>query len=438
MYSASSKRRVVITGYGVICPLGNTPDALWSSLASGASGVRRLSATPKLPIAGGAECWDFATGDINAFGPLDKNKQRTIKKNLKVACRDIQMGVAVAQVAMHQAGLKEGVYDPDRTGVVYGSDYMITLPDEFNDAVRECINNGQFSFDHWGDVGIKKVDPLWLLKYLPNMPACHIAIYNEMRGPNNSITIREASANLAVAEAMCTIQRGSADIMITGATGTRVHPLRGMHMLLQEQLATGDDPARLSRPFDRDRNGLVIGEGAAALVLEDLECAKRRGVQIYGEIVGYGSSSVVAHNTIARCGQALENVMKQSLRSSGMKPDEVGHLHAHGLSTKKCDAEEATAINNIFGGRSKPIPVTAAKSYFGNLGAGAGLVELLASLMAINRKELFPVLNYNTPDPTCNINVAREFGESPGRSVLNVNVTPLGQASAILARAYEG
>jgi len=437
----SLKRRVVITGWGVVSPLGNSAEALWDGLANGRSGVRTLAAVPGggLPIDGAGECWDFATDDIAGFGPLEKTKQRTIKKNLKVACRDIQMGVAVAQLALNHAGLGEGGYDPTRTGVVYGSDYMMTVPQEFNDGVKSCLDeNGKFHFDRWGEAFKKQVDPLWLLKYLPNMPASHIAIYNDMRGPSNSITIREASANLAFAEAACTIERGHADIMIAGSTGTRVHPLRSIHMVLQEELAEGDEPSKLSRPFDQTRNGMVIGEGAAALILEDLASAQRRGVPILGEIIGFGSSAVIAKHTVAHLGEALRNVMKQSLSTSGLTPDDVGHIHAHGLSTTKCDAEEAWAINEVFGARKSPVPVTAAKSYFGNLGAGAGAVELIASLLAMREKKLFPVLNYATPDPACDLNICRSLDTNPGEAVISTNITPHGQASAIVARTYVG
>jgi len=437
----NGKRRVVITGFGVISPLGNSSEALWEALAGGRSGVRPLQSVPPdhLPIDGAGECWDFTTGDIEAFGPLEKKKKRNIKKNLKVACRDIQMGVAAAQLAMNHAGLEEGVYEPERTGVVYGSDYMMTVPEEFNDGVRECLSgDGKFNFDDWGEKGIKKVDPLWLLKFLPNMPASHIAIYNDMRGPNNSITIREASANLAVAEAACTIERGHADIIITGSTGTRVHALRSLHMALQEQLAARRPPEQLSRPFEKSRNGMVIGEGAGAMILESLESAQKRGAPILGEIHGFGSSSVIARNTVAHCGRALSNVMRQALATSGFSPETVGHVHAHGLSTTKCDAEEAAAINEVFSSRSSPIPVTAAKSYFGNLGAGAGLIELIASLLAIENGTLFPVLNYETPDPECALHIAGAGGKeaAAGETVLNTNVTPQGQASAILAGKF--
>ena len=434
----NARRRVVITGFGVISPLGNSPEAMWNALENRQSGVRTLKSVPPehIPVEGAGECWDFETSDIKAFGPLEKKKQRNIKKNLKVACRDIQMGVAAAQLAMNDAGLEEGVYDPDRTGVVYGSDYMMTVPEEFNDGVRACLDEDRhFQFQEWGDTFRKEVDPLWLLKFLPNMPASHIAIYNDMRGPNNSITIREASANLAVAEATCTIERGHADIIITGSTGTRVHALRSLHMALQEELATGRPPEELSRPFDKDRNGMVIGEGAGAMILESLESAKARGVPILGEIHGFGSSSVVGKKTVARCGQALSNVMRQALSTSGMSPADVGHLHAHGLSTTKCDAEEAAAIKSIFVERSSPIPVTAAKSYFGNLGAGAGLIELIASLLAISNDKLFPTLNLQSQDSECDIHVVSDAA-APGDTVLSTNVTPQGQASSVLAGRF--
>jgi 3-oxoacyl-[acyl-carrier-protein] synthase II len=182
----------------------------------------------------------------------------------------------------------------------------------------------------------------------------------------------------------------------------------------------------------------VIGEGAAALILEELESAKRRGAPILGEIIGFGSSAVIAKKTVAHLGEALRNVMQQSLSTSGLTPDDIGHIHAHGLSTTKCDAEEAWAINEVFGSRKSPVPVTAAKSYFGNLGAGAGAVELIASLLAMREQKLFPVLNYATPDPACNVNICRTLDTHPGRVVISTNITPHGQASAIVAQTFEG
>jgi 3-oxoacyl-[acyl-carrier-protein] synthase II len=399
--------------------------------------VRQLQSIPTdyLPVTCGAEAWDFA-GHIDDFGELEKGQKRTIRKGLKVMCREIQMGVAAAQRALNDAGLKFQEYDCDRTGCVYGSDYIMTLPDEFTEGVRSCVDGTGFHFSRWAELGLPKVAPLWLLKYLPNMPASHIAIYNDLRGPNNSITLREASANLAVAEAYCTIARGCADAMIAGATGTRIHPLRTVHVALQEELAaTAEEPARLCRPFDLHRSGLVLGEGAGAVVLEELGTAQARGSTILGEVIGYGSSTYVRPNGLAECDVAVENALRQALRTSGTPAEKIGHIHAHGAGTRKTDAEEARAIERVFGNRGSRVPVLAAKSYFGNLGAGSGIIELIASLMALKHKSLFPILNYETPDPECPIRVA-QAGDNPPGPFININVSPQSQASAVVVQPF--
>jgi 3-oxoacyl-[acyl-carrier-protein] synthase II len=266
------------------------------------------------------------------------------------------------------------------------------------------------------------------------MPASHIAIYNDLRGPSNSITMREASSNLALGEAANTIARGAADIIVAGATGSRVHAVRTMHVSLQEQVSDGGvPPEQASRPFDRGRTGMVLGEGAGAIVLEDLETALARGANILGEVVGNGSSSVRAPDGIVDYEQALFNAMTAALRNSGLSPNDVGHVNAHGLSTLKCDAEEARAIRRVFSERT--LPVAAPKSYFGNLGAGSGVVEVIASLLALQHERLFATLNYTTPDPHCEIHVAR--GDEPsGQSFVAANITPQGQASAVAIRAF--
>jgi len=431
------RRRVVITGLSVISPLGNTKEELWDALASGRSGVGPVSALPAaaVPISFAGEARDFH-GTIEDFGPLDKEQKKAIRKGLKVMCRECQMGVAAAQRALADAGWAFGQVEPQRTGIVFGSDYMLTLPEEFTEGIRSCLDeNGEFDFSRWPIDGMTKMSPLWLLKYLPNMPASHIAIYNDLRGPNNSVTVREAAGNVAIAEGYWRIVEGRADTMLVGATGTRIHPMKTVHALQQEELATGDgDPAKASRPFDRDRTGMVLGEGAGALVLEDIEKAQARGATIYGEVIGSATSSVVGRNLVARRGEAVLNVIRATLRSAGASPDEVGHLHAHGLSTRTCDAEEAWAFTQAFAERRHPLPVTAAKSYFGNLGAGSGVVEVAASLLAFQQNRLFPILNYETPDPGCPIHAARNGSEEPGNSFINLNVTPQGQASGVMVR----
>jgi 3-oxoacyl-[acyl-carrier-protein] synthase II len=267
------------------------------------------------------------------------------------------------------------------------------------------------------------------------MPGCHIAIYNDFRGPNNSLTQREASSNLAVIEASHIIARGDADLIVAGATGTRIHPMRTIHALHQEQVASanGQDPAAICRPFDLHRTGMVLGEGAGALVLEEYQHALNRGATLYAEVVGGGCSFVAERSLVARRNAALVNAIGLTLRDAGVAPAQVGHVHAHGLSTRSCDVEEARAIKAVFGEPSDQPPLTAAKSYFGNLGAGGGAVELICSILALKHRQLFGVLNYQTPDPECPLAINSAHA-APGLSCLNVNVTPQGHASCVLVQ----
>ncbi len=243
---------------------------------------------------------------------------------------------------------------------------------------------------------------------------------------------------LAIGEAARIIARGHADCMVAGSTGTWVHPMKTMHAHLQFDLADGKvEPEKACRPFDLHRRGAVVGEGAAALVLENLETARARGATIHAEVLGSASSQVADKNFVADRRAALRNVMIAALRDAGMRPGELGHLNSHGLGTQSSDLDEAKAIHDVFGDDAGRLPVVAAKSYFGNLGAGSGVVEAVASLLALANNALFPILNLETPDPECNIRGVREFGELPGDSFLNVNVNPQGQAASVLIARFK-
>lgn len=427
------QRRVVVTGYGCITPFGNTVEAYWEGLSTAQNAVDKLKSLPgdALPSSYGAEALAF-TGAISEFGPLEKTQQRTIRKNLKVMCREIQMGVAAAQLALHHAGLSIGSYDPERTGVVYGSDYMMTLPEEYAAGVKKCEESlEKHSFENWASLGMPEVNPLWLLKYLPNMPASHIAIFNDMRGPNNSLTLREASSNAAIGESFMTISRGHADVIVAGATGTRVHEMRSVHTVLQETIATGES-AGLSRPFDKNRNGMILGEGSGALILESREHAQARGAEPLAEILGQGMSTVITADGQSNRRAALVNAIRAALAEAQLSPADVGHIHAHGLATVDSDREEAAAIGDVFGDTQSQPPVVAAKSNYGNLGAAGGVVELIGSLIAMRQKQLFPVLNYETPDPACPVRLVSEMIDAPQGPVLNLSVTPQGQAAVMI------
>lgn len=440
MASAATKlRRVVVTGMGLISPVGDTPESLWQAFESRRSGVRGMTAfdPASLPTNVAGEAKDF-TGDIQNFGPVEGEQKKAIRKGLKVMCRECQMGVAAAMRSLAAANLLGGGFDPERAGIVYGADYMLSDPAEFNDGIRLCTVDGpRFDYPRWGGEGMRQLTPLWLLKYLPNMPACHIAIYNDLRGPNNSLTHREAAGVLAIGEAFRTIARGSADIMVAGATGTRIHPMKAVHATQIEELAQSNgDPGKACRPFDLARNGQVLAEGAGAIILEELETAQARGAKILGEIVGTSSSTVVDRRGVGRRSTALANAIRGALRDADMSAAEVGHVNAHGLGTPSCDADEAQAIREAFGPVADRVPVTAAKSYFGNLGAGSGIVEVIASLLALEHDQLFSTLNYETPDPACSLSIVRDAKTSPGDSFLKLSVTPQGQAGAVLFRRF--
>lgn len=435
----NATRRVVITGMGLITPLGNTKDALWEALVGGRSGVT----IPSVPMPKGATVWCVAEakgfhGKVDDFGPLEKEQTKQIRKGLKLMCRETQMGVAAAQLALQDAGVQLGWHDPERSGIVFGTDYMLSEPSEFREGIAQCCDaEGRFEFDQWGGEGLRKMSPLWLLKYLPNMPASHLAIFNDFRGANNSLTMREAAGNLAVWEAMEVIRRGHADVVLAGATGTRIQPMKVIHTMQQEQMASPNGrPEGASRPFDRDRTGMVPGEGAGALLLEEAAAAEARGATIYAEVVAGASGLAGGPRRAADCRRGLANVLKRVLDAANVAPSGLGHIHAHGLATRQSDVDEARAICDVLEDQTEAVPVTTLKGHLGNLGAGSGVVELIASVMALNRGTLFPILNLETKDLECPVAAVGEDGISPGSSFVNLSVTPQGQVSAVLVRRH--
>ena len=431
----STTDRVVITGLGVISPLGCEPESLWQKIQAGNSGIGSLPSLPApcLPIHFGSEVKDF-TGAIEDYGPLDAGLKRSIKKNMKVMCREIEMGVAASQKALVHSGLPLGSHDPDRTGVLFGCDYILTRPEEFSDGIASCRDeHGEFHIERWPTHGLQKVNPLWLLKYLPNMPNSHVAIYNDFRGPNNSLTVREASMSLAVAEAADIINRGRADVMLVGATGTRIHPLRTMHAVLVEDLAgDADDPATMSRPFDASSDGMVLGEGAGAIVLESRRHAEARGAKIWGEIIGAGSAMVGPRGDRDFLRMAVTTALHKALQQAGQRLPKRWHLHAHGLSCPGTDASEARAIaDELSQLGADGVPVLASKSYFGNLGAGTAAIELILSMLAMEHDALFPIRNLRQLRSEATWRAA-DSGEPAGEAFAHISYTLQGQASSLV------
>ncbi len=428
MMACSSLPRVVVTGVGVVSPIGIGRDSFWQNLIAGRTGIGTLSAFPSggLPSKLAAEVRDF--------DPLEYIYQ---KKFLKVMSRDIQLGVAGASMAMKDSGLTRGAVDPERLGVEFGAGHISTTPEELTDAAQHLqqMAEGQ-TFSQWAEDGLGQIAPLWLLKQLPNMPACHVAIEHDARGPNNTITSCESSALLALAEGVRAIERNAADVMIVGACSSYIHPLEIARLNLYGGLSKAADPSQACRPFDLHRDGTVAGEGAAAFVIERYDHAVSRGASIYCEILGVGAGCDGRDADNRSNGLGLARAIQSALRQSQLTPRDLGHINAHGKGTRRDDVAEARAYHTALGMVAESIPVTALKSYFGHFDAGAGAVELAGSLMAMRYGQLPMTLNYRTPDPLCPLNIVRGEPLSISNGVaLSVNRTRMGQSAAAVIRA---
>jgi len=435
-----TERRVVITGLGVISPIGIGPDACWSALAEGRGGVERIKAFPvaDLPNEVGAEVADFSPKTWpKKYALPDPEHQKTLKKSLKYMARDIQLAVAAAEMAFIDAGLARGGVDPTRIGVDLGAGLISSELDELAPAIRVASQpSGTFDYHAWGRESISQIEPIWLLKYLPNMLACHISILLDCQGPSNTITEAEAAANLAIGEGARIIARGRADVMITGGADSKIHPLSLIRMSLLDQMSQWHgEPSGACRPFDRRRSGWVPGEGAGILILEEREHALRRGAKIHGELLGFGSGCDAAPaGGLDPDGVGTEIAVRAALRDARIDPGAVGHINAHGAATLVSDLAEARAFNRVFG-PGGPVPVTGVKGFFGNIVSGSGAVELITSLLGVNRGFIPMTLNCDDPDPLCDLDLVRGAPRPTSNPVfLTTNLTRHGQAAALLIR----
>lgn len=419
----SETPEIVITGLGVVSPNGIGVEPFWTSLREGTSGVRPCSFLQgtEMPVKFGGELVDF-----------DAKQYVKPRKSLKVMSHEIQIGFAAAAMAAESAGIESGTIDPDRFGVVYGSEMPYGPADELTEVLLGCKVDGVIDATRWAEQAAKKNFPLWMLKYLPNMTACHVGIAYDARGPNNSITHGDVSSLLAIFEAVHVIRRGRADVMIAGGFGARLNITQLQYRGYSNLSHRGDDPAAASRPFDLDRDGMVNGDGAGALVLERRDHAERRGAKVLATIKGMGDSYEARMTSKPATGIAIHRSITNSLDNAGLKADQIGHVSAYGVSTIHEDPLEAQAIRDTLG----DIPVTALKSFFGNLGSGGGAVETVANVLALQHNEVPRTLNYETPDPACPINVIHGqslVGAKPIAMVLS-QAGPGQAAALVLAR----
>lgn len=428
----SNKGDVVITGIGLMTPIGTDLDTFWKNLSEGRHGF----GPPELL---GSNCTPGGiAGEISDFteSAARKTYLKPVRKQVKVMCREIQLGVAAALEALKDAGIEAGTVVPERIGVEFGANLMSSPPEVMVDAAMACVaadNPNGFQYSKWGqqeDSRFQGMEPLWLLKYLPNMPGCHIGIAIDARGPNNSLTQEEASGGLAIAEACGIIRRGRADVMITGTTGTRLTPVKAGQHQHWDILAEGDADS-LCRPLDQSRSGEVLAEAACTLILESREHAEKRGARIYGSILSTAASCVMDEDGGET--KAVEQAATTALEKAGLSFADLGHVSACASGHPVRDASEAKALHQLQSESAIRVPVTALKSYMGSSGSGSGLVELAGSLLAVANNQLPATLNFQSADDDIDIDVVHEGGVAPANKIfLKTSVTRMGQCSAVV------
>jgi 3-oxoacyl-[acyl-carrier-protein] synthase II len=423
---ASSSRRVVITGMGVLTPVGSDVETFWAALLEGRSGVRTIrSFDPSaLPTRIAAEVPDF-----DAKAHLEKQH----RKSLRMMARTIQLAVVGAQLALNHGRVDKGALDPERFGVEFGAGLIASELPDLVDAARASTNckPGAVDLEKWGEHGIPAIQPLWMLKYLPNMPACHISILHDARGPNNSITESDAASLLALGEAYRILARDGADFFLVGGSESKINPVSLVRQCLFEQMSKrNEEPHRACRPFDRDRDGLVLGEGAGVLVLEELDHARRRGAAIHAELVGFGSAFDRKLD-----GAGLARAVRAALADAGVGPEDVDHVNAHGLGTRTTDAWEAAGLAEVFG---DAVPLYAAKGALGNLGAASGTTELAASILGLHKGVMPASLNHEHTDPDCPVRLISGAPRPTSKPyAVKVGFTQMGQCAAVVVKKWD-
>ena len=390
------RRRVVVTGVGCVTPVGNDVKTMWDALCGGRSGIGPITHfdASNFPTRFAAEVRDFD------FGTCVENPKR-----FEFAGRNIRFAIGAARQAMRDSGLQDKEFDPARLGVYLGAgegaqDFVM-----FMNMVAQAHKDGELDLEKFTRSGLEWLNPQQELEQEPNMPAGHLAALFNAQGPNLNCLTACAASSQAIGEAAEIIRRGDADAMLSGGAHSMIHPFGVTGFNLLTALSThNDDPQGASRPFDKERDGFVLGEGAGMLVLEELEHAKARGAKIYGELVGYGSSADAYRITdIHPEGRGAVACIRMALRDAELNQDEIDYINAHGTSTEVNDKVETMAIKQALGESAYQTPVSSTKSMMGHLIAAAGSVEAIVCLLSINNGCLPPTMNYETPDPECDL-----------------------------------
>lgn len=427
------RRRVVVTGLGMINPLGTDVDTVWNALVNAQSGVGYISIfdASNYPTRIAAEIRDWTIADCG------EDAQVWAKRG-----RHARFAAGAAHQAIHDSGILDSLSDPARMGVYFGAGEGNQDFYNFTQMVNAAAkDDGSFDLDAFMRTGLEILDPELELEQEPSMPAAHVANMFDIQGPNLNCLTACAASSQAVGEATELIRTGRVDAMVAGGAHSMIHPFGLTGFSLLTALSTNNDnPTGASRPFDRLRDGFVMGEGASVVILEDLEHAKRRGAKIYGEVLGYGCTADAYRITdIHPEGRGAIGCMTASLKDARVSPDDVGYVNAHGTSTSVNDKVETVACKAVFGERAMQVPVSSTKSMMGHLIAAAGVTEMIVCLKTIQHGVIPPTINLENPDPLCDLDyVPNQAREAKVRVALNNSFGFGGQNVTLAMGRFDG
>ncbi|MFH1919350.1 MAG: beta-ketoacyl-ACP synthase II [Planctomycetota bacterium] len=426
------RRRVVVTGMGFVTPLGSEIEATWNRLLNGDSGIGYISLfdASSFPTKISAEVRDWDVSDVGED-----------PEEWKYQGRHTHFAVGAAKKAVADSGIEGSDLDPTRFGVYTGSGEGQQDFARFTQMMVAALEGESLDLARFTKTGMEILHPIAELEQEPNMPAGHLASLFDAQGPNVNCLTACAASSQAIGEAVELIRRGEADVMLSGGTHTMIHPFGVTGFNLLTALSTSnDEPHRASRPFDRNRDGFVLGEGAGMVVLESLDRAQARGAHIYGEICGYGSTADAFRITDTHPqGRGAISCIRMALDDAQLNSDQIDYINAHGTSTSVNDRVETLAIKQVFGSQAYAIPVSSTKSMMGHLIAAAGATEMIICLLAMRDNVVPPTTNYENPDPECDLdyvpNVAREVQCD---HVLSNSFGFGGQNITLIARRFAG
>ncbi len=426
------RRRVVVTGIGCMTPIGKDVASMWKSLCEARSGVGKITSfdASNFPTKFAAEIHDFRMEDYC------DNPER-----FEHAGKNIRYAIAAATQAVKDSGILDSKLNPAEFGVYLGAgegqqDFQL-----FMSMVAEAQKNGELDLEHFTRAGLERLNAQSELEQEPNMPSGHLASLFNAQGPNLNCLTACAASSQAIGEATEIIRRGDAEAMLSGGAHSMIHPFGVTGFNLLTALSThNEDPQGASRPFDKNRDGFVLGEGAGMVILEELSRAKARGAKIYGEVIGYGSSADAYRITdIHPQGRGATACMKMALRDAELNTNDLDYINAHGTSTEVNDRVETMAIKQALGEDAAKTPVSSIKSMMGHLIAAAGSVEAITCLLAIQNGVLPPTINYETPDPECDLDyIPNQAREATVRRALSNSFGFGGQNISLVFAEYKG